>query len=194
MKAKHIPNILSATRIPLSLALPFITRYPWLFLSVYGAAGLTDVLDGFLARRYKWFSKFGAQLDSIADVIFTFSSIIAAVFAIEGLYIAPYNFICLAVVLLIRAVAAVYTKAKFKRWGFVHSILIRASTIPVYFMMVVIVLSTKLPNPLLFVLLFGNVLAAAEELWMLRIMTEYNMNTKSVYHLKRQLKRAGEME
>ena len=40
------------------------------FWVIYLIAGLTDMLDGFLARRWDVESKFGARLDSLADFVF----------------------------------------------------------------------------------------------------------------------------
>ena len=40
------------------------------FWVLYLIAGLTDILDGFLARRWGVESKFGARLDSLADFVF----------------------------------------------------------------------------------------------------------------------------
>ena len=37
---------------------------------LYAIAGMTDMLDGFLARRWGVESKFGARLDSLADFVF----------------------------------------------------------------------------------------------------------------------------
>ena len=40
------------------------------FWVLYVIAGLTDILDGFLARRWGVESKFGARLDSLSDFVF----------------------------------------------------------------------------------------------------------------------------
>ncbi|MDZ4758026.1 MAG: CDP-alcohol phosphatidyltransferase family protein [Bacteroidota bacterium] len=70
MKLRHIPNILSAYRL---VALPFISFAiyngfrDWFFPLLFINLG-TDILDGFLARRFKWETDFGARLDSIADI------------------------------------------------------------------------------------------------------------------------------
>ena len=40
------------------------------FWVLYAIAGMTDILDGFLARRWGVESKFGARLDSLADFVF----------------------------------------------------------------------------------------------------------------------------
>lgn len=66
---KHIPNILSAMRIAM---IPF---FVWQMLvgntPVAGvillASGITDTLDGQLARRFNWVSDLGKILDPVAD-------------------------------------------------------------------------------------------------------------------------------
>ena len=66
---RHIPNILSFIRI---LLIPF---FVWQMLDgnnltaalILALSGVTDLLDGFLARRYNWISQLGKVLDPIAD-------------------------------------------------------------------------------------------------------------------------------
>ena len=67
---KQIPNILSASRIALCLPLLLVDAMTVPFWVIYVIAGTTDMLDGFLARRWGVESKFGARLDSLADFVF----------------------------------------------------------------------------------------------------------------------------
>ena len=67
---KHIPNILSASRFALCLPLLLVDAMTMPFWVLYVIAGITDMLDGFLARRWGVESKFGARLDSLADFVF----------------------------------------------------------------------------------------------------------------------------
>ena len=67
---KHIPNILSASRIVLCPPLLMVDAMTLPFWVLYLIAGLTDIFDGFLARRWGVESKFGAKLDSLADFVF----------------------------------------------------------------------------------------------------------------------------
>ena len=67
---KHIPNILSASRIALCLPLLLVDAMTLPFWILYLIAGLTDILVGFLARQWGVESKFGARLDSLADFVF----------------------------------------------------------------------------------------------------------------------------
>ena len=63
-------NLLSALRIALCLPLLLVDAMTLPFWVLYLIAGMTDMLDGFLARRWGVESKFGARLDSLADFVF----------------------------------------------------------------------------------------------------------------------------
>lgn len=67
---KLIPNLLSSLRIVLCLPLLLVDAMTVPFWVLYVTAGATDMLDGFLARRWGVESKFGARLDSLADFVF----------------------------------------------------------------------------------------------------------------------------
>ena len=67
---KQIPDLLSASRIALCLPLLMVDAMTLPFWVLYVIAGTTDMLDGFLARRWGVESKFGARLDSLADLVF----------------------------------------------------------------------------------------------------------------------------
>ena len=67
---RAMPNILSASRIVICLPLLLVDAMTVPFWVLYVTAGMTDMLDGFLARRWGVESKFGARLDSMADFVF----------------------------------------------------------------------------------------------------------------------------
>ena len=67
-----IPNILTLLRIILIPVLVIVFYLPgqWthqLSAAIFGIAALTDLLDGYLARRWNQTSPFGAFLDPVAD-------------------------------------------------------------------------------------------------------------------------------
>jgi cardiolipin synthase len=76
---RQIPNLLSLARLA---ATPFLV---WLLLAgnyrgaliLCLAAGLTDMLDGFLARRFGSVSQTGAYLDPIADKVMLSATFLA---------------------------------------------------------------------------------------------------------------------
>jgi len=68
----NIPNMLTVLRIVLIpvFVLVFFSPYSWANIAstaIFGLAALTDWLDGYLARRLKQLSVFGAFLDPVAD-------------------------------------------------------------------------------------------------------------------------------
>jgi phosphatidylglycerophosphate synthase len=67
-----LPNVLSAVRVPLGLAFPF-ARGETRALALIGAAGLTDLLDGWSARRLGRVTDAGAVIDGVADKTFAAS-------------------------------------------------------------------------------------------------------------------------
>ncbi len=70
MKLKHIPNILSVIRILLVFVFVYVLfglDSPLWAIIVFLIAGLTDVVDGFLARRFNWITDLGKILDPFAD-------------------------------------------------------------------------------------------------------------------------------
>ena len=67
---KRIPDLLSMSRIVLCLPLLMLDAMTIPFWTLYLIAGITDILDGFLARRWGVESKYGARLDSLADFVF----------------------------------------------------------------------------------------------------------------------------
>ena len=100
-----LPNLLTLSRIgvtPILLALLYfhspVTR--WVALVLFVAAGLTDFLDGYLARHRGEVSAFGRILDPIADKLLVSSviMILVAIDQIHGLLVVP------AIVILCREI------------------------------------------------------------------------------------------
>jgi len=68
-KMKEILNYISFSRIILSFILIFVEPLSAAFYAIYIICGLSDIMDGFIARKTGTTSKLGAKLDSIADMI-----------------------------------------------------------------------------------------------------------------------------
>lgn len=66
---RHLPNLLSVMRI---LLIPFFVNAmlrgnTTTAAAILAASGLTDLLDGYLARKFNWISDLGKVLDPVAD-------------------------------------------------------------------------------------------------------------------------------
>ncbi len=63
-----IPNLLSFLRLVCAVAFPFCSEHVWIWLVV--GAGISDILDGYLARRWQVESWQGGLLDGVSDNLF----------------------------------------------------------------------------------------------------------------------------
>lgn len=76
---RHLPNVISLGRI--ILVFPVVSllldrRYDWA-LGLFVAAGLSDAIDGFLAKTFNWQSRLGSYLDPVADKLLLTSCFVA---------------------------------------------------------------------------------------------------------------------
>jgi CDP-diacylglycerol--glycerol-3-phosphate 3-phosphatidyltransferase len=66
----QLPNIITLLRIAGSLGLLLCDVTGVVFWIIYALCGISDIADGWLARKLKCVTKTGALLDSIADICF----------------------------------------------------------------------------------------------------------------------------
>lgn len=76
-----VPSLLSFARVPLAVAFPFVHGRPWLAFAVLVVSGVTDVLDGWWARRFHQATATGAVVDPITDKIFVLTVVVTLVVA-----------------------------------------------------------------------------------------------------------------
>ena len=69
-KMTQIPNIITSLRMTGSFGLLFCNVTGAAFWVIYVLCGISDIADGWLARKLKCVSKKGALLDSLADICF----------------------------------------------------------------------------------------------------------------------------
>jgi len=87
-----LPNAMSMSRLVLAVLFPAV-HDDTLRLLILAAAGITDYLDGWLARRRHQFSRVGALIDPFADRIFVLVAI--CTFLLEGQITTPQYLIFL---------------------------------------------------------------------------------------------------
>lgn len=78
----NIPNFLSTIRLAIALGLlgtinsPLLINNPLLLLPIYIVGASTDLLDGYLARRWNVQSKYGRRVDPIADKLLNITTLL----------------------------------------------------------------------------------------------------------------------
>ena len=116
---KHIPNILSALRILGAICLLFFSPAGVAFWIIYGLCGISDMLDGFLARKLHAESQAGAVLDSVADICFVAC---CAIKLFPVLQIPTWLWIWAGVLVLIKLVNQISALVVCKRFCFPHTL------------------------------------------------------------------------
>ena len=80
---KQIANIITFCRILGSIGLLFCSVFSACFYGLYIFCGLTDMVDGTIARKMSAASEFGARLDAVADFLFVTTAFVKILPAIR---------------------------------------------------------------------------------------------------------------
>ena len=107
---KHIANIITVSSIVLSLPLLLIPLTSAWFYAFYLLCGLSDMIDGTVARRTKSTSEFGAKLDMVSDFVFM---TVALIKFVPHLHIPVWLWIWIGIIAMIKLGNAA--------WGFVRT-------------------------------------------------------------------------
>ena len=117
-------NTITFFRIAASIVLLFCPVFSPAFYAFYIAAGLSDMLDGFVARKTDSVSKLGARLDTMADFVFV---VICLIKLLPVLRISAWLYIWIGIIALIKVVNIISGFAVQKKLVAVHSVMNKAA-------------------------------------------------------------------
>lgn len=177
---RHVPNALSAARIGAAPALGYFAasgaeqRFTWLLVP----ALLTDIADGYIARRFGLTSRLGALLDSIADALLFF----VAIFGVWALHPAVLREHAVAG-LLVAGSWLVEIAAAFARYGRLSSFHTYASKAAGYLLGITIgvLFVWGLPPLLLYAAVAVSVAANLEELALIWLLPAWRTDVRGLY-------------
>ena len=113
-------NIITIIRILCSIAILFCPVFSVAFYSLYITAGLSDMIDGWVARKTNTVSDFGSKLDTVADVILVIVCLIKLLLVID---IPLWLYVWIGVIALIKVVNIVSGYVIQKQFVAVHSVM-----------------------------------------------------------------------
>ena len=117
---KHIANILTGCRIFGSILLLFFPAFSLDFYITYLLCGFSDMVDGTIARKTNSTSKFGSQLDTIADLIFVVVSLFKL---LPAIHIPQWLWIWGGVIAVIKISNIIWGYASEKQFISLHTIM-----------------------------------------------------------------------
>ena len=121
---KQIANIITSRRLLGSIGLLFCPVYSACFYGLYIFCGLTDMVDGTIARKMGAISEFGAKLDTVADFLFVIASFVKLVPVIR---IPVWIWVWTAVIAVVKLVNLVWGFTQMKQMPSLHIIANKAT-------------------------------------------------------------------
>ena len=175
-------DTITSVRIAASLFLLLLPLRSVGFLVVYTLTGLTDVLDGWLARKTGTASDFGARLDSIADLLF-YAAVLLRLFPVLWETLPAAIWYAVAGIILVRLAAYVTAAVKYHRFAALHTWMNKLTGAVVFLLPYVLAVSAGVVYSwVVCVLAFS---ASMEELVIHLCQPAYQADRKSVFQRKR---------
>ena len=116
----NIPNFITCLRIIGTMCLWFIEPFSATFFVVYTLAGVSDAVDGIVARTMNTTSELGTKLDSIADLMFYFTTTIR-VFPVLWAELPVWLWYGVGIIVVLRVVSYVLAAIKYHRFATLHT-------------------------------------------------------------------------
>ena len=126
---KKIANIITLCRMIGSIGLLFCPVYSACFYGLYIFCGLTDMVDGTIARKTHAASEFGARLDTIADFLFVIASFAKLVPVIR---IPVWIWVWAAVIAVVKLVNLLWGFTQMKQMPSLHTIANKATGLSLF--------------------------------------------------------------
>ncbi len=176
---KISPNKLSFIRIIFSLLLFFTKPLSYLFFIIYLICSISDVLDGYVARKYNLVTDFGAKLDSIADMTM-FLSLIIVLLPVLNFTLEIY--VLILIIVILKIASAIYYYIKFEKLSTIHSYLNKITGLLII-LIPILLISAPSENLIAIICIIATI-AAIEEFLIIRYSQYLDINCESIIKLK----------
>ncbi len=173
---KVIPNSLSIIRIILSFSLIFTVPLSMSFYVIYFICGISDMMDGIIARKTGSCSELGARLDSAADTV-----MVAVLFFKLYPMLSFPDLIVLWIILIfiIRLISITIVLIKYKTFAILHTWSNKVAGFAL--LLVPFFLINYLPGFWMYIVCSVATLSAIEELLIHLTAHKFSVNRKSIF-------------
>lgn len=113
-------NIITIVRILCSIAILFCPVFSVAFYALYITAGVSDMIDGWVARKTNTVSAFGAKLDTVADFVFVVACLVKLLPTMD---IPLWLYVWIGVIAVIKIINVVSGYVVQKQFVAVHSLM-----------------------------------------------------------------------
>ena len=180
-QAWYVINGITLYRIiaaPILLVLLFTKQYD-IFKWLLGVSFFTDLIDGYLARKFKVTSILGTKLDSIGDDLTVLVGLIA-LFVLKLEFI-KQHVIILIILLVLFFVQTTYAFIRYGKMTNFHTYLAKTAAL-LQGIFLILAFFTEEPSLILFyAATIVTMLELTEEIILIRLLLKWQANVKGIY-------------
>lgn len=177
-----VADIITLLRIVGTILLVALKPLSPEFFIIYALTGLTDALDGWIARKTKTSSTFGARLDSIADLLF-YAVMLIRILPILLTILPGWIWYVVAGIICVRLSAYITAAIKCRRFASLHTYLNKLTGFSLF--LVPFLLVTDLAVGSCMTVCAVAAVSSLEELVIHICSKDYCPNVKSIFMIKR---------
>lgn len=174
---KSIANYISISRIGLSFTLILVKPLSIEFFIIYLLCGISDIVDGYIARKTGTVSKLGGKLDSIADLIMV---MILMIILYPIINLTAKIIVWIVIVGIIRAISIIMAFVKYKAFGMIHTYSNKVTGL-ILFISPLLLGFVQSDVILLHILCVLSSISAIEELFIHLSSKELEINRRSIF-------------
>lgn len=177
----NVADTITTMRMAATVFLLFLPLTSTLFVVIYTFAGLSDVLDGWIARKSGKASEFGARLDSISDLLF-YSVLLIRLFPILYETLPREIWYVVVAIIFVRLAAYITAAVKYHRFASLHTWMNKLTGALVFLLPYVLLISSGVEY--CWAVCMVAFAASAEELAIHLFRTDYLAERKSLFTKK----------
>jgi CDP-diacylglycerol--glycerol-3-phosphate 3-phosphatidyltransferase len=162
----------------LSVVALFFVKDAIIFIPLYLLCGLSDILDGYIARKTNTKSILGAKLDSVADLMM-FGMIVYLIVILGREKNLSRLFLLIVIIALIRIAGLIFAALKYHSLVLLHTWGNKLTGILIYFSPIILMLYSK--NVILYLIIAIATLSAVEEVIIHIVAKQPDLNRRSLF-------------
>lgn len=177
---KNIPNLITMTRVLGTVVLLTMEPFSRQFLIVYFLCGISDVLDGMIARKMNAVSKKGQMLDSIADA---FMVIVLLSIFVPSFKLPLWGIYWIAAIAVVRLISLGVGFIRYGQLAFLHTYANKLTGFALFTFPFLYIVSGLYAAAILVCLIAS--ISAIEELIINTVSIKLRRDIKSIFSLKK---------
>lgn len=189
---ENLANFITITRIGLAISLIFLELFSVEFFIIYGLCGVSDVLDGYVARKLNISTKFGSLLDSLSDWFYFVVLAVKLLPTMQRL-LPLVTWILIFVAFFFHMLAYIICYFKFKKFSALHTYMNKVMSFAIFCLPFVFIGEIELLYCIYTYIGGSLAVYGSIEICLIHIYAkEYDLRNKSLYRVLRNQKQTQE--